>query len=138
MATPKKKKAAVKNKKKSVPAKKAKRPAAAKKPVLYAVPKGDWQGRVQPLQDRILLMELEPSKQSAGGIILVSSEETGIARAKVMAVGTGRTNKKGKVRPIGVAVGDVVLVKSHVGTRIVVEKQDAWIVREEDVLGIET
>ena len=59
-------------------------------------------------------------------------------RGKVLAVGRGRRNKKGKVRPLDVSVGDRVLFAEYAGTKLSFSGRKVLILREEDVLGIET
>jgi chaperonin GroES len=98
----------------------------------------DWSKQFQPLRDGLVVIEIEPPKTTASGLILVSTEQGASRRAKVVAVGEGIKDKKGKIRRLDVQVGDVVLLTPYGGTDVTVGQQQAWIVREEDVLGIET
>lgn len=142
MATPKKKKSVKKPMKKSAvkakksPAKKIKVVASPKKTKAPAAAvRIDWQKNIQPLQDRVVAIELVVSNTTASGLIL--PEETGsFKKARVVAAGSGRVNKKGKIRPLDVQIGDVVLLSAHSGTKVTVENQEAIIVREDEVLGI--
>lgn len=139
MATRKVKKA-VKAKQKSAvkkPVKAAKAPVKAGKKPMAAGPVGiDWKRRFHPLQDRIVVIEIKETAHSPAGLILPESGKEGPARGEVVAVGTGHVNKKGRLRPLDVRVGDVVLVSSFAGTRVTVDASEAWILREDDVLGI--
>lgn len=144
MATAKKKKPTKKAPVKKTVAKKpaakkaAPQKAAAKKSSAPApkASKIDWQKLIQPLQDRMVALEIETSNTTESGLILVSPEKESFVRARVVAAGLGRISKKGKLRPLDVQVGDVILVTSYAGTKVTVENQEAIIVREDDVLGI--
>ncbi len=92
-----------------------------------------------PLDDRILVSVEGPAETTAGGIIIpgsVTMERPN--RGKVIASGRGRRNKKGKVRPLDVGVGDTVLFTDYAGTKVEIEGQELLILREEDVLAIVT
>jgi chaperonin GroES len=138
------KKGSVKKKTKPT-AKKAKKPAPkmiaksatkAKPAKLFAVPsKIDWHKFIQPLQDRVVAIEIEAPNTTESGLYLPVENES-FLKARVVAAGLGRVSKKGKVRPLDVRVGDVIIMTTHAGTKVTVENQDAIIVREDDVLGI--
>lgn len=96
----------------------------------------DWSRQLQPLQDRIVVVEVKESQVSASGLILPLPEDGKPIRGHVVAVGAGGKSKKGKLRPLDVKVGDLVLVAAYVGSPVTVEAQDAWIIREADVLGV--
>lgn len=60
-----------------------------------------------PLQDRVLIEPFEIEHTSAGGIAL-AGDDMKYRRAKVLAVGEGRSMPTGRI-PIDVAVGDIVI-----------------------------
>jgi chaperonin GroES len=123
--------------KKSVPAKATPVKKVAMKAALVGKKSPiDWKKQVHPLQDRLVVIELEAPKTTPGGLILLEADKSNGMRAKVVAVGIGKVNKKGKLKPLDVRLGDVVLVSSYAGSKVTFESQDAWIVREEDVLGV--
>jgi len=124
----------------------AKKPVAkAKKRAVKAKIKGlnassspskvNWQKFIQPLQDRVVAIEIEPPTTTKSGLILPVDNEA-LKRARVVAAGLGRVTKKGKLRPLDVQVGDVILLTSFAGTKVTVANQEAIIVCEGDVLGI--
>ncbi len=55
---------------------------------------------------------------------------------KVIAVGTGKKTDDGKIVPLSVKVGDIVLYGKYSGTEITVDGEEYLIVREEDILAI--
>lgn len=156
--TPKAKMAKAKTAKKSAPAKKADtkkaapKSAAAKKSVLMktvvaktvpekgtankAAAKTDYTKILTPLDDRILVEPMAAEKKSKSGLILIDSTPDSYVRARVLAVGRGKRNKFGKIRPLDVQTGDNVLYAPRIGNEIKVSGQDLFIIRESDVLGV--
>lgn len=138
MAIAKKKKVVKKVVKKAVKKVAAKKAAPVKKWTIAPAPKAknvDWKKFIHPLQDRLVAIEMEAATTTASGLILPVDNEA-LKRARVVAAGLGRITKKGKLRPLDVQVGDIILITAQAGTKVTVESQDAIIVREEDVLGI--
>ena len=134
--------ATAKKKKKKKVAKKTSKPAAAsakvsaRSSVKKTASKTDWKKLIHPLQDRLVAIEVDtPNTTTPSGLILPVENEA-FKHARVVAAGLGRVTKKGKLRPLDVQVGDMILITPHVGTKVTVESQEAIIVREEDVLGI--
>ena len=90
----------------------------------------------KPLGDRLLVArEAEPTV-SAGGIIIPDSAKEKPLRGRVLAVGPGKTQDDGSVRPVDVAEGDLVLFGKYAGTEIKIAGDERTLLREEDVLGI--
>ena len=86
----------------------------------------------------MVIVESKAEKVSPAGLILSESvSNQGPLRGRVVAVGTGKRMKRGSVRPLDVYVGDMVLVAAFAGTKVTVDRQDALIIREEDILGVE-
>lgn len=126
--------ATAKKKKKKTVKKAAPKKAISKKPIAKKE-KIDWRKFIQPLQDRMVALEIETPNVTESGLIL-SPEKESFVRAKVVAAGAGRISKKGKLRPLDVQVGDVILLTAYAGAKVTVENQEAIIIREDDVLGI--
>jgi chaperonin GroES len=92
--------------------------------------------KVRPLQDRILVRRVAEEEKTKGGIIIPDSAKEKPAEGEVMAVGPGKANDKGIVRPLQVKVGDRVLFGKYSGNEIKVEGVEHIILREDEVLGI--
>lgn len=90
---------------------------------------------VRPLQDRILVRRVEEAEKTKGGLIIPDSAKERPSEGKVIAVGSGKRDD-GKVIPLDVKVGDVVLFGKYSGSEIKVEGVDHVILREEEILGI--
>ncbi len=74
---------------------------------------------IRPLQDQVVI-ELEPPPTTQGGIIIPESAQRkeDLVTARVVAVGPGDFDRKGRRIPMDVAVGDRVLVRGNPGWRI--------------------
>ncbi len=92
--------------------------------------------KIRPLQDRIVVKRLEGESKTKGGIIIPDSAKEKPIEGKVVAVGNGKVMKDGKVRPIDVKVGDVVLFGKYSGTEIKIEGEEHVLIREDDILAI--
>ena len=91
---------------------------------------------VRPLHDRIIVTRIEEEEQRVGGIIIPDSAKEKPQQGKVIAVGKGRIEKDGKVTPLDVKPGDVVLFGKYAGQEIKIDGPEHLIIREEEVLGI--
>jgi chaperonin GroES len=63
-----------------------------------------------PLLDRVLVQRVKAEAKTASGIFLPESSVEKLNEAKVLAVGPGGLDRDGKRVPMGVAVGDRVLI----------------------------
>ena len=91
---------------------------------------------VRPLQDRIIVERLEEESKSKGGIIIPDTAKEKPQQAKVISVGKGKVGDDGKVIPLDVKKGDVVIISKWAGSEIKVDGKELLIIREEDVLGV--
>jgi chaperonin GroES len=92
--------------------------------------------KIRPLQDRILVKRLEEQEQTKGGIIIPDTAKEKPQEGKVIAVGGGKVNEDGKVRPLDVKKGDRILLGKYSGTEVNLDGEEHLIIREDDVLGI--
>jgi chaperonin GroES len=92
--------------------------------------------KIRPLQDRILVRRVKEEEKSKGGIIIPDSAKEKPTEGEVMAVGNGKAQENGTVRPLDVKVGDRVLFGKYNGTEVKIDGEDRLIIREDDVLGI--
>ncbi|MBL7546053.1 MAG: co-chaperone GroES [Bdellovibrionaceae bacterium] len=97
-----------------------------------------FQSFLTPLDDRIVVLVGETEKVTAGGLYIPDTvtDVSGNYHGKVMAIGRGHMNKKGKVKPLDVSLGDKVVFSQFSGSQIDVEGRNVMIIRESDVLGI--
>jgi chaperonin GroES len=92
--------------------------------------------KVRPLHDRILVDRLEEGEQQIGGIIIPDSAKEKPQRGTVVAVGSGRPGKDGKIVPLDVKEGDQILFGKYSGQEIRLGGKDLFIMKEDDVLAV--
>ena len=92
---------------------------------------------VRPLHDRIIVERVEEEdEQRVGNIIIPDSAKEKPQQGKVVAVGKGKIEKDGKVTPLDVKAGDIVLFGKYSGQEIKIDGDEYLIMREEEVLGV--
>ncbi len=91
---------------------------------------------VRPLHDRILIKRIEEQETVKGGIIIPDTAKEKPQEGEVIAVGTGRREKDGKIIPLDVKAGDRILFGKYSGTDIRIADEEYLIVREEEVLAV--
>jgi chaperonin GroES len=92
--------------------------------------------KVRPLQDRILVRRVAEEEKSKGGIIIPDSAKEKPAEGEIIAVGNGKANDKGEIRPLAVKKGDRILFGKYTGNEIKIDGVDHLILREDDILGV--
>jgi len=92
----------------------------------------------RPLHDRVLIRALESDEKTAGGIIIPDTAKEKPQEGRVIAVGSGIRNEAGKLIPLDVKVGDLVLYGKWSGTEVKIDGEDLLISKESDILGIVT
>ena len=90
----------------------------------------------RPLGDRVLVRRVEEEEKTKGGIIIPDTAKEKPAEGEVIAVGSGKTDDKGKVRPLTVKKGDRVLFGKYSGTEVKIDGEEHLILREDDILGV--
>lgn len=92
--------------------------------------------KLRPLHDRVIIKRLEAETKSAGGIVIPDSAAEKPIKGEVIAAGTGKILEDGKVRPIAVKVGDIVLFGKYSGTEIKIDGEELLVMREEDLVAV--
>ena len=92
--------------------------------------------KIRPLQDRIVIKRLEGESVTKGGIIIPDSAKEKPIEGRVVAVGNGKVLKNGKVRPVDVKVGDVVLFGKYSGNEVKLDGEEHMLIREDDILAV--
>lgn len=91
---------------------------------------------IRPLHDRLLARRLEGEEKTAGGIIIPDTAKEKPVQAEVLAVGPGARDDSGKVIPMEVKVGDIVMFTKWGGTEVKIDGEDLIVLKESDVIGI--
>jgi chaperonin GroES len=92
--------------------------------------------KVRPLHDRILVKRIEEGEQVVGGIIIPDTAKEKPQQGKVVAVGAGKIDDKGKRVPLDVKDGDTILFGKYSGQEIKLEGEEFLIMREDEVLAV--
>jgi chaperonin GroES len=90
----------------------------------------------RPLHDRVAIRRLEGEDKSKGGIIIPDTAKEKPQEGEVIAVGPGGRDESGKLIPIDLKVGDIVLFGKWSGTEIKIDGQDLLIMKESDIMGV--
>ena len=91
---------------------------------------------IRPLEDRVLIKQLEAEERTAGGIVLPDSAQEKPQKGEVIAVGPGKVLKSGDRSKMTVKEGDTVLFGKYAGTPIKIDGEEHQIMRETEILGI--
>ena len=92
--------------------------------------------KLRPLHDRVIVKRLEAETKSAGGIVIPDTATEKPIKGEVVAVGTGKIQEDGKVRPMAVKAGDKVLFGKYSGTEVKLDGTDLLVVKEDDIFAI--
>ena len=96
-----------------------------------------WSEFITPLDDRVVVEKEDMSHQTPGGIIIPGSVTSRPPnRGRVLQVGRGHLDKKGRNRPMDVSVGDHILLSPYLETEIELNGSQIAILRESEILGI--
>ena len=91
---------------------------------------------VKPLADRVLIEPAAAEEKTAGGIIIPDTAKEKPQEGEVVAVGPGAKNEDGKLSPMDVKVGDIVLFGKWSGTEVKIDNKEYSIMKESDIMGI--
>jgi len=92
--------------------------------------------KLKPLADRVIVKQVEAEEKTKSGIYLPDAAKEKPTQGKVIAVGPGRFDDKGKRMELGVRNGDTVYYGKYSGTEVDVDGEKFVILREGDLLGV--
>ena len=92
--------------------------------------------KFRPLHDRVLIKVLDSDEKTAGGIIIPDTAKEKPQEGEVVAVGPGAKSEDGKISPMDVKVGDIVLFGKWSGTEVKINGTEYSIKKESDIMGI--
>jgi len=91
---------------------------------------------LRPLHDRVIVKRLDQETKTASGIVLPDAAAEKPDQGRILAVGNGKILEDGKVRPLEVKVGDIVLFGKYSGQTVKVEGEELLVMREEDIMAV--
>ena len=92
--------------------------------------------KFRPLHDRVVVRRLESETKTAGGIIIPETAKEKPQQGEIIAVGAGSRDEQGKLIPMDVKEGDIVLFGKWSGTEVKIEGEDLLIMKESDIMGV--
>jgi chaperonin GroES len=91
--------------------------------------------KLVPLEDRVVVKLVEQEDKTESGIVLPDTAKEKPQKATVMAAGPGKY-AKGKLVPMPVKEGDLVVFAKYSGTEVKVEGEEYLVLRASDLLAI--
>ena len=91
---------------------------------------------IRPLHDRVIVRRVDAEEKTAGGIIIPDTAKEKPVQGEVLAVGPGARDDSGRIVPLDVRVGDVVLFGKWGGTEVKLDGEDVLVLKESDIIGI--
>ena len=92
--------------------------------------------KFRPLHDRVVVRRSDAETKSAGGIIIPDTAGEKPSQGEVIAVGPGARDEAGKLIPIDVKAGDIVLFGKWSGTEVKIDGTEFLIMKESDIMGV--
>jgi chaperonin GroES len=92
--------------------------------------------KIRPLSDRLVVKRTAEEEKTKGGIIIPDTAKEKPLEGVVVAVGSGKVLKNGKVQPLDLKAGDKVLFGKYSGTEVKVDGEELVLLREDDVLAV--
>jgi chaperonin GroES len=92
--------------------------------------------KFRPLHDRVVVRRIDAEAKSAGGIIIPDTAREKPSQGEIVAAGPGGRDVAGKLIPIELKVGDIVLFGKWSGTEVVLDGKDLLIMKETDIMGV--
>jgi chaperonin GroES len=90
----------------------------------------------RPLHDRVVVKRVVEDTKSKGGIIIPDTAQEKPMQGEVVAVGPGGRDESGKLVPIDVKAGDIVLFGKWSGTEVKIDGTEYLIMKESDIMGV--
>ena len=92
--------------------------------------------KFRPLHDRVVVKRVEEDTKSKGGIIIPDTAQEKPMQGEVIAVGPGGRDETGKLIPLDVKAGDIVLFGKWSGTEVKIDGVEYLIMKESDIMGV--
>ena len=92
--------------------------------------------KIRPLHDRVVVRRVEDERTSPGGIVIPDTAAEKPMQGEVLAVGNGKIQEDGSVRPLDVKIGDKVLFGKYAGTEFRQDGEEVLMMREDDIMAV--
>ena len=91
---------------------------------------------LRPLRDKVVVKTSEGVEKSAGGIFLPDTAKKKPQEGKIIAVGSGRVQDDGEIKPLSVKVGDTVIYSKYGGTEVTIDGEDLVLLDEDQIYAV--
>ena len=91
---------------------------------------------LKPLSNRVFIEPAHEETTTKSGIVIPDTAKEKPLRGRIAAVGPGKHDDNGKLMPMSVKVGDMVLFKKYGPDEIEVDGKKYLVGDEEDILAI--
>ncbi len=91
---------------------------------------------IRPLGDRVFVEPVEEEIEMKGGIYIPDSAKEKPIKSRVISVGPGRRDESGKLIPMDVKAGDIVLTSKYGGTELKLDDKSYKILSSSDILAV--
>jgi chaperonin GroES len=92
--------------------------------------------KFRPLHDRVVVRRVEEDGKTKGGIIIPDTAQEKPMQGEVIAVGSGARDESGKLTPMDVQPGDLVLFGKWSGSEVKLDGVEFLIMNETDIMGV--
>jgi chaperonin GroES len=92
--------------------------------------------KFRPLHDRVVVRRIDADEKTVGGIIIPDTAKEKPQQGEVVAVGPGGRDEKGKLVPLDVKAGDLVLFGKWSGTEVKIDGEELLVMKESDIMGV--
>ena len=92
--------------------------------------------KLRPLHDRVIVRRLDTERKTSSGIVIPDNAAEKPDQGEILAVGNGKIQEDGKVRPMAVKTGDKVLFGKYSGQTVKVDGEELLVMREEDIMTV--
>ena len=92
--------------------------------------------KFRPLHDRVVVRRIDEETKTKGGIIIPDTAKEKPMQGEVIAIGPGARDESGKLVPIDLKAGDIILFGKWSGTEVKIDGEELLIMKESDIMGV--
>ena len=92
--------------------------------------------KLKPLDDRVVIKQVEAEEKSSGGIYLRETAKERAQIGNVVEIGPGKLLDDGKRSKMAVKKNDKVVYAKYIGSDVEIDGDKYVILRESDILGV--
>src|ERR1700741_2153841 len=91
---------------------------------------------IRPLHDRVVVKRIDEEEAKIGGLFIPDSAKEKPQEGEVVSVGNGKRGEDGKLIPLDLKAGYVILFGKYWGSDVKIDGEEYMIMREDEVLGV--